>query len=94
MEERNVCVFNRKRVREIEREGAWHHFTEQSKELWLGLSNYLDTEKHSKHMAPSTTMNDIKLALLGSEGAGKSGEYSFKLYVVCTFYMRIFCLSD
>lgn len=90
MGERNVCVFNRKRVRE--REGAWHHFTSvNSKELRLGLSNYLDTEKHSKHRAPSTTMNDIKLALLGSEGAGKSGEYSF--YTLCSLYSLYAYLS-
>lgn len=39
-------------------------------------------------------MNDIKLALLGSEGAGKSGEYSS--YTLCSLYSlyAYICLSD
>lgn len=56
-----------------------------SKELWLGLSNHLDTKRHSQHRVPSTNMNDIKLALLGSEGAGKSGKCSS--YIVYSPYI-------
>lgn len=68
-----------------------------SKELWLGLSNHLDTKKHSQHRVPSTKMNDIKLALLGSEGAGKSGKSSsyivYRPYILYAYMYVSFRLT-